>query len=71
VQISYSRDDVCNVTYNSVWLDGVVANIGATIPSAQSLDWAKGHLITNFQIDGVGASGSSVLYLDDLTISRW
>ena len=71
VQISYSRDDVGNVTYNSVWLDGVEANIGATIPSAQSLDWAKGHLITNFQMDGVGASGSSVLYLDDLTISRW
>lgn len=71
VQISYSRDSVGNVTYNSVWLDGVEAVIGVTTPSAQSLAWALGHLLTNFQVDGVGASGSSILYLDNLTISRW
>jgi hypothetical protein len=41
VQISYSRDDLGNVTYNSVWLDGL------------------------------GASGSSTIYLDNLTIYRW
>jgi hypothetical protein len=71
VQISYSRDEVGDVTYNGVWLDGVEAVIDATVPSAQSLGWAKGDLLTNFQIDGVGASGASVLYADNLTISRW
>jgi hypothetical protein len=71
VQISYSRDDVGNVTYNSVWLDGVEAPINETVPSAFSLGWASGDLMTNFQVDGIGASGSSVLYLDELTIYRW
>jgi hypothetical protein len=71
VQISYSRDDVGNVTYKSVWLDGVEAPINETVPSAFSLGWAAGDLMTNFQVDGVGAGGSSTLYLDDLTIYRW
>jgi hypothetical protein len=71
VQISYSRDEVGNVTYNSVWLDGVEAPINETVPSAFSLGWAHGDLMTNFQVDGVGAGGSSTLYLDKLTIYRW
>jgi hypothetical protein len=71
VQISYSRDAVGNVTYNSVWLDGVEAPINETVPSAFSLGWAAGDLMTNFQVDGVGAGGSSTLYLDKLTIYRW
>ena len=71
VQISYSRDEPGNVTYNGVWLDGVEAHIGITVPSAESLHWAHGDLLTNFQIDGVGSSGASVLYLDNLTIYRW
>jgi hypothetical protein len=71
VQISYSRDGVGNVTYNSVWLDGVEAPINETVPSAFSLGWAAGVLMTNFQVDGVGAGGSSTLYLDNLTFYRW
>jgi|HubBroStandDraft_5_1064220.scaffolds.fasta_scaffold00519_12 hypothetical protein len=71
VQISYSRDDVGNVTYNSVWLDGVEALINETVPSAFTLGWAAGTLLTNFQVDGVGAGGSSTLYLDNLTVYRW
>jgi hypothetical protein len=71
VQISYSRDDVGNVTYESVWLDGVEAPINETVPSAFSLHWAQGVLMTNFQVDGIGAGGSSTLYLDNLTIYRW
>jgi hypothetical protein len=71
VQISYSRDDVGNVTYNSVWLDGVEAPIHETVPSAFSLGWAAGVLVSNFQVDGKGAGGSSTLYLDNLTIYRW
>jgi hypothetical protein len=71
VQISYSRDIVGNVTYNSVWLDGVESPINETVPSAFSLGWAHGDLMTNFQVDGVGAGGSSTLYLDNLTFYRW
>lgn len=70
VQASYSRDDSGRVTYHSVWLDGVENPINATVPSAFSLRWAP-CLITNFQIDGRGPSGSNVVYLDNLTISRW
>lgn len=71
VQISYSRDDVGNVTYHSVWLDGVEAPINETVMSDFSLGWAAGDLIANFQVDGPATGGSSTLYLDDFTISRW
>jgi hypothetical protein len=70
VQISYSRDDNGIVTYNAVSLDGVVSNINATAPSAFALGWAP-TLLTNFQIDGSSASGSSTAYLDDLSVYRW
>jgi len=69
VQISYSRDDSGNVTYNSVWLDGTEAPINATVPSLFALGWSPS-LITNFQVDGSG-SGSNTVYLDELAISRW
>ena len=71
VQISYSRDDSGNVTYQTVWLDGVGQAINATVPSAFALGWQVGVVQTQFQIDGLGASGSSTVYLDNLTISRW
>jgi hypothetical protein len=72
VQISYSRDDQGTVTYNGVWFDGVESPINATVPGAFALGWARGDLMTNFQIDGdPHANGSTVLYLDNLTISRW
>lgn len=69
VQISYSRDDSGNVTYNSVWLDGTESKINATVPSDFALGWGS-VLLTNFQIDGLGA-GSDTIYLNQLTISRW
>ena len=71
IQISYSRDDAGNVTYHSVWFDGVESPINQTVNSAFTLGWAQGALVTNFQVDGMGTSGSSTLYLDNLTISRW
>lgn len=71
VQISYSRDDAGNVTYHSVWLDGIESPINQTVNAAFTLGWAGGTLLTNFQVDGVGANGSSTLYLDNLTIYRW
>ena len=71
VQVSYSRDDDGDVTYQSVWLDGNEQQINATVPSAFALGWAP-TLLTNFQVDSIapGASSSTV-YLDNLTISRW
>lgn len=71
VQISYSRDDAGNVTYHSAWFDGVEAPINQTVNSDFSLGWAKGVLVTNFQVDGIGVSGSATLYLDNLTFYRW
>ena len=71
VQISYSRDDLGSVTYHSVWLDGTEQVINATVPSSFALGWQVGVVQTQFQIDGIGASGSSVVYLDDLAIYRW
>lgn len=71
VQISYSRDDVGNITYHSVWFDGIEGPINQTVNGALTLGWGDGVLVTNFQVDGLGASGSSSLYLDNLTISRW
>jgi hypothetical protein len=71
VQVSYSRDDSGNVTYGSVWLDGLQSSINVTAPSAFALGWAP-TLLTNFQIDGSAAStGTATVYLDDLTIYRW
>jgi len=70
VQVSYSRDSSGHVTYKSVWLDGAEQEINATVPSAFALGWGP-TLSTNFQVDGLGSSGSSTLYLDDLTVYRW
>ncbi len=70
VQVSYSRDDAGNVTYKSVWLDGVEQDINVTAYSAFALGWGK-TLLCNFQVDGIGAFGSGTIYMDNLTISRW
>ena len=71
IQISYSRDDSGNVTYHSVWFDGAEEKIEKTVNSAFSLHWAKGALVTNFQVDGKGVSGGATVYLDNLTLYRW
>jgi hypothetical protein len=70
LQVSYSRDDSGNVTYNSVWLDSTEQPINATVPSAFALGWGS-TLLTNFQVDGVGTGGSSTAYLDNMTVYRW
>jgi hypothetical protein len=70
VQISYSRSDSGAVTYKSVWLDDKEQTINATVPSAFALGWGP-TLLTNFQIDGDGSSGTSTVYMDDLVIYRW
>jgi hypothetical protein len=68
--MNYSRDDAGNVTYKSVWLDGVQQSLKATVPSAFALGWGS-TLLTNFQVDGLGASGSATVYLDNLSVYRW
>ena len=70
IQISYSRTDWGVVTYHSVWVDGNEQPINATAPSAYALYWAP-TILTNFQVDGLGGSGSVTLFLDDLVIYRW
>ena len=70
VQIQYSRDTVGNVSYNYVILDGATQYIGAKVLSAFALGWGP-TLITNFQVDGPNASGSSNIFLDDLVVYRW
>jgi hypothetical protein len=70
VQIQFSRNNSGSVTYQAVWLDGNQQSINATVPSAFALGWSS-TLLTNFQVDGLGASGSSNVYLDELTIYRW
>lgn len=70
VQVTYSRDSAGNVTYHSVWLDGVEQDIDATVPSAFALGWGS-VLLTNFQVDGLGGYGSATVYLDELTVYRW
>jgi hypothetical protein len=58
------------VTYQAVWFDGAKQTINATVPSAFALGWGS-VLLTNFQIDGLGASGTATVYLDELTVYRW
>ena len=70
VQVWYSRDGSGNVTYHSVTFDGAVQPINATVNSNFGLGWAP-VLVTNFQVDGLGSSGESVVYLDNLTVYRW
>lgn len=70
VQVTYLRDDAGNVTYGSVWLDGMEQDIQATVPSSFALRWGS-TLLTNVQVDGMGAGGSSTVYLDKLTVYRW
>jgi hypothetical protein len=71
VQIQYSRDDSGNVTYKAVWLDGVEQYINVTVPNVHPKGW-KTKMSTNFQVGGSSSrSGSSTIYLDELTLYKW
>lgn len=71
IQIAYSRDGAGNVTYESAILDGVQSNFqGASGNSAFTLGWGS-TLLTNFQIDGLGNTGSTNVYIDNMTVYRW
>ena len=69
VQASYSRTSTGQVTYKSVYLDGVQHVLNHTVLGARADGWGP-TMLTNFQVDGLG-SGSNTVYLDDLTVYRW
>jgi hypothetical protein len=71
VQISYSRDNSGYINYKSVWLDGRQSNINASVLGAYALGWSP-TLLVNVEIDGyTSGSGSSTVFVDDLTVYRW
>ncbi len=70
IQLAYSRNDSGWVTYKAAYVDGKEEAINVTAYSAFALGWAP-TLLTNFQVDGLGAAGSVNLYMDELTIHRW
>ncbi len=70
VQFYVSRDSSGDLTYHSIWLDGVKSDINKTVYGAASLGWGPA-VNTQFQVDGYGSSGHVTAYLDQLNISMW
>lgn len=70
VQMEYSRTSTGHITYKYVWLDGHQYTLNHTVFGARSMGWGSS-LVINFQVDGRGTSGSSTVYLDNLTLYRW
>jgi hypothetical protein len=72
VQIAFHRDADGNVTYDWIGFDGAYTNFqGAAVLSAESLHWARGDLLLNFQIDGAQKTGIMDAYLNNLAVYRW
>jgi hypothetical protein len=73
VQIASHRSSTGVVTYDWVNLDGTYAELSnATGNGALDLNWARGVLNLNFQLDGASQSSGSVkVYADKLTIYYW
>lgn len=69
LQAYYSHDSSGNITYHSVWLDGVESQINETVPGSYALGWGP-VINTQFQVDGLGSSHNTV-YLGNLTVHRW
>jgi hypothetical protein len=72
LQVAYSRDNAGNVTYQSVWLDGVEQDLNVTVNSSFALGWGS-TLLTNFQVDGKSgtATTTSSTDIENLTVYRW
>jgi hypothetical protein len=73
VQIASHRNSSGQVTYDWVNVDGTHSVFkNATVYSAESLGWAHGDLLINFQMDGANSgSGSITAYIHKMTIFRW
>jgi hypothetical protein len=70
VQASFTRDGAGYITYKSIWLDGVESKLNVVAYGCADLSWDP-VINTQFQIDGLGSSGTVTAYLDNLTISAW
>lgn len=70
LQASFYRSSTGTVTYHSVWLDGVQTTLNVQAFVAADLGWAP-VVNTQFQVDGLGSSGTVTAYLDNLTVSMW
>ena len=73
IQVGFHRNSSGVVTHDWVNLDNTHSVFkGATGAADQSLGWAKGDLLVNFQIDGENkGSGSITSYIHKLTIYHW
>lgn len=73
VQIAMHRDANGVVTHDWVNLDGAHdVFVGAVHGAAQSLGWAPGALVVNYQIEGESAaSGSVTSFIHKMTVIRW
>jgi hypothetical protein len=73
IQVASHRDEGGVVTYDWVNVDQTHSTfINATGNSAESLGWAKGDLLINFQLDGADKnSGFITAYVHKLTVLRW
>jgi hypothetical protein len=73
VQIAMHRDAYGVVTHDWVNLDGNHQVFsGAVHGAAQSLGWAPGAMVLNYQIEGQSTgSGSVTTYVHKLTVVRW
>ena len=70
IQASFYRSDNGTVTYRSVWLDGKETKLNVQAFCGADLHWDP-VINTQFQLDGMGKSGTVTAYLDHLTISMW
>ena len=72
VQIAVHRDGSGNAYYDSVTFDGATKTVGESGFSSFPLNWnPNGDLLLNFQLDGLGSSGSITAYVDGLTQIWW
>jgi hypothetical protein len=71
-QLAVHRNSSGDAYYDSVTLDGTTTDFtNADGNSSFALDWAAGDLLLNFQLDGLGSSGSITAYVDGLTEIWW
>ncbi len=70
IQASLYRSSTGTITYNSVWVDGKENKLNVQAFGAADLGWAP-VIQTQFQVDGLGSSGTVTVYMDNLTVSAW
>lgn len=69
LQAYYSHDSSGNITYHSVWFDGIEFKIDETVFGKYALGWGP-VINTQFQVDGLDSNHNTV-YLANLDVYRW